>query len=335
MMAGARAVPAQAPSFAPVGMILGPADLIEAQGHHLYVAANDTLTVFDVSSPATPVRQGTYKFPEKIWGLTAVRDRVYAAVDFFGLGILDVSDPKTPRLLGSLKTPGQAKNVAVSGTTAAVADHVSGVDLIDVFDPAKPLLLGSVYLDGYARDVATLGSRAYAVDNPTGLYVIDLSKPAAADPESALQSATMPRVIKVSPGSAPNGPSLAVLLGAGSLQVFDLSNPAQPVHASTFRLPGAPGVTLASSPRLALRGRLAYVAAAAEGLQVVDLSDSSKPRIVRSYKADSPVRDVAVTDSLVFAVVGQLRRVNTTPLGAVVGPREVPHGDVLVLRQSR
>ena len=56
--------------------------------------------------------------------------------------------------------------------------------------------------------------------------------------------------------------------------------------------------------RVSLKDKLAYVADGREGLQVVDLSTPSAPRIVASYKTARPARDVAVADSLVFVSVG-------------------------------
>jgi hypothetical protein len=314
----AVAVSAQTLNFASIGSIPGPADLVEVSGRYAYIAAGKTLTLVDISNPAAPKRVGAYTFPEKIWGFRVVGSLVYVAADFFGLGILDVSNAAAPTLRGSFKTPGQAKNVAIHGTKAAVADHMSGVDFIDVSNLAKPVSLGSFYLDGYARDVAGSGSLAYAVDAPTGLYVFDLSKSAPLDAVSTQQSATAPGSIVVSEAEG-QGPKLAILVGGGSLQVYDLSNPATPVRTATYRTPSSRPL------RVALHGSLAYVADAAQGLQVVDLSTPATPAIVGAFKTPAPARDVAVADSLVFVVVG----------AAAAGPREFKDQQVLILRQAR
>ena len=70
-----------------------------------------------------------------------------------------------------------------------------------------------------------------------------------------------------------------------------------PVLATTFRTPG-------NAQRASIRGTRAYVADGPAGLQVLDFSNPSQPTIVGSYKTAMPARDVAVTDSLVFVVVG-------------------------------
>ena len=309
--AGAAApVAAQAISFVPVGSITGPADLVKVQGGYAYLAGEKTITVVDISNPAAPKRAGAYTFPEKIWGFRVVGSLVYVAADFFGLGILDVSNAAAPTLVGRFKTPGQAKAVVVSGTRALVADHMSGLDFLDVSNQAKPASLGSFFLEGYARDVALSGTLAYAVDSPTGLYVLDFSKKDPLEAVGTLQSASG-RVIDVPESSSGTGPKVACVVGGAALQVFDVSNPAAPVLASTFRTPGRP-------QRVAIKGALAYVADGKEGLQVVDLSTPSAPRIVGAYKTTSLARDVAVTDSLVFVIDGSGEG----------------NGDVLILRQA-
>ena len=304
-------IAAQTLMFEHVATIPGPADLVEVTYQHAYVAADTTLTIFDISDLSAPQRLGSYSFPEKIWGFVVADRLVYVAADFFGLGILDVSDPATPVLLGSVKMPGQVKNVDVSGTTAVLADHMSGVDLVDVSNLGDPVALGSVYLDGYGRDVAVLGSLAYAVDDPSGFYVLDLSQTDSWEPMSAIQSAKGPRIVEAEG-------TLAVLLGQGDLQGYDVSTPTAPVHQSTY-------TTRGGALRLELVGHLAYLADGHEGLQVVDLSDPAHPQVAGTYTPTEPVRDVAVADGKVLVAVG--------PLPTGIG-RSQGGGEVLVLRQT-
>jgi hypothetical protein len=296
--AAASGLLAQGQTFTEVGKIHGPANLIEIDGGRAYIVGGKTLRLVDVSNPAAPKPLGSYSFPEKIWGIRIVGSTIYVAADFFGLGILDVSNPSAPVLRGSLKTPGQAKNVAIVGTTALVADHMSGLDIIDITDIAKPVNRGDFFLEGYARDVVSSGSMAYAIDAPAGLYIFDLSKPGPLEAIGSQQSARAPASIELSKGPAGQGATLAVLVGGGLLQVYDVTKPAAPVRAATWKTPsGRPS-------RATLHGTRAYVADFREGLQVVDLSTPAAPALAGSFKTTEPARDVAVTDTHVFLVVG-------------------------------
>jgi hypothetical protein len=305
-------------TFTRVGSIPGPAELVEVQGDLACIAAEHTLTLYDVADPASPRRVGAYSFPEKVWGFRLVGSLVYVAADFFGLGILDVSNPAAPVLRGSVKTPGQAKNVALVGTRALVADHMSGVDFIDVSDVSKPSPLGSFFLDGYARDVVSAGSLAYAVDSPAGLYVFDLSKPGPTwEPVGTDQSANATRFVELAEVGKGQSRRIAVMPGAGLLQLYDVSNPASPAKITAYKTPGA-------AQRAAVRGHLVYVADGREGLQVVDLSDPARPVIVGAHKTATPARDVAVSGTLVFVLTGNFSRPGQPESG----------GEVVILRQS-
>lgn len=297
---------AQPPSFTEVGRIPVAANLVDINGQIAYIAGGKTLRLYNISKPESPVALGSHTFPERIWGLRLVGSTLFVAADFYGLAVLDVSNPSTPVLRGAVKTPGQAKNVAVFGSRALVADHMSGLDVIDVSDAAKPTITGSFFLEGYARDVISAGSMAYAIDAPAGLYVFDLSKPGPVEPVSSQQSARAPLSIELSP-------SLAVLVGGGLLQIYDVTTPHAPTRVTTFRTPsGRPS-------RATIHGQFLYVADGREGLQVVDVSKPSAPVVVGSgFKTSEPARDVAVLDSYVFLAIG----------GGEEG------GEVLILRRS-
>lgn len=314
-------VSAQTPSFTPVGSIPVPGDMIRINGAHAYVAAGNTLTILDISNPAAPKRSGAYDFADRIWGFSVAGSRAYVACDLYGLGILDVSNPTKPTLAGYYKTRGQAHAVDVFGKTALVSDHMLGVAYLDISNEAKPVLLGSAFLEGYSRYLAVFDSLVYAVDSPIGFYILDPTKPSS-DPLGAVQTAESGygRIISigVSDPSDTKGPKIAAVSGGRALQVYDVSSPSNPVLLSRFSTPG-------KGPRMTMKNRLAFIADNAEGVQVVDLSTPSTPRIVATYKTAKPAIDVAISDSLVFVVVGH--RWNETR-------RRFEGEEVLILRQN-
>ena len=314
VLAGA-VVRGQSDQFTLVASIPGPVDLVQVHGNRAYVVGHGTLRIFDVTSLAAPRELGTYTFPEKIWGIEVMEPLIYVAADFFGLGILDISNPAAPKLRGAIKTPGQAKSVAVVGSKAAVADHMSGVDFVDTSNADKPAMLGSFYLEGYAREVAAFGSMTYAVDAPTGVYTFDMTQPGAPEPVHSQQTATAPGMIVVSDPKA-STPKLALLVGAGTLQVYDLTKPAAPARLGALKMPSG------RATRAALHGSHAFVADSREGLQVVDLSNAKALRVVASYKTTAPARDVAVAGSHVFVVIGAPSET----------PREFKDQEVLILK---
>jgi hypothetical protein len=285
--AGAAAQPA----YVPVGEILGPVDVVRAEGSMLYASSGRTLSVYDVFNPAAPRQRGSYTFPQEIWSFRVSGAVVHAGVNFYGLGVLDVSDPAAPALRSTFKTRGQAKTGAVFGTRAIVVDHMEGLVLVDLSNPAVPTSPGAFFVDGYARDVTTVGRHAFAVDSPTGFYVLDLAKADPLEPIASLQSGVALRAIEVAG-------TLAVLVGGGALHPVDVTDPAAPVKHPPFRTPGG-------ALHVALQGRRALVADQREGLQVVDLSSPAAPAVVATVKTGGVARHVAASGDLVFVVVAK------------------------------
>ncbi len=295
--AAAQPVAGPTVTLVQVAAIHGPAHLVEVHDSRLYVANENTLTLYDVSKAEAPVKLGSLNLPEKIWGIRVVGPLIYAAADFYGLAVIDASDPKAPVLKGRVKTPGQAKNVAIVGTTGLVADHMSGIDIIDVADPARPVVRDSYFLEGYARDVTSSGSLAFAIDAPAGLYTFDLGKTGPVEPVGSQQSARAPASIELGL-DATGRLDLAVLVGGGLLQIYDLAAPAAPVKVATFQTPGTRPV------RATLLGRRAIVADGREGVQIVDLSTPAAPALIGGFKTAAPARDVAASSTAVFVAVG-------------------------------
>ena len=323
LLCGALARPsaAQRVTFTPVGSLRVPAGTIKLQGQYAYVAEESTLTIVDFSNPASPTRVGTYTLPARIWGFNVSGAFAYVAADLWGIGIIDVSNPAAPMLRGSFKTRGQAHAIDVWGTTALVADHMQGIAFFDVSNPALLRPVGSVFLDGYPRHVAVLGSLAYAVDSPNGFYVIDPSKPPL-DPLGSLQAldSFFGRFASIAIADIPGAPArkVAVVTGARQLQIYDVSRPSAPALLSRYSTPGG-------GDRMAMNGKVAYIADLAQGLQVVDLSTPEKPQTIGEYKTTKPALDVALAGPLVFVTSGAQRE-------AVSG--RIQGDELLILRQN-
>ena len=303
---------AQTRTLERVGFIPGPATTVHLHEGIAYISDGPTLRLFDVSDPADPAARGSHTFPQNIYGVRVSGAVAYAAIDFSGLGTVDVSDPANPTPLGSYQTAGQALGVDVSGTTAVVANRLSGLEVIDASDPTAPVSIGSYFTEGYAIDVKAIGSYAYVVDRPGGLSVVDLSQSSESgelDAVGTASSAERPATtaaISRDP-NAPGATLAAIVTTDTLLELFDVSDPSNPVAVTSYRHPDRParGISIAL-PRVRFDGTLAYIADIFPPflLQVVDLSDPARPSLVATYEPSGPPRDVSVLGSLVLVAVG-------------------------------
>jgi hypothetical protein len=296
----------------PLASIDGPAELIQIQDRHLYVIADRTLRIFDLTTPARPQAVGAFTFAEHIRAFALSGSHIYALADFHGIRILDVSKPASPLLRGSFPLRGGYFAVALfNATTLLVTGLSSGLQIIDVSDVNKPVLVASHFTDGYAQGIAVLRELAYVMDDPTGLYILDLSKPHApvsvglldvnaAQPDNAGAATRLSsHAAAVADAAADRSFPIAAVLDktGGSLVFFDVSNPGSPVRLGQLRLP-------VGAENLVTRASVAYIACGLEGLKIVDFSNPSKPVHAGAYKAMHPVVDVKVSESIVFLASG-------------------------------
>ena len=257
----------------------------------LYVVGRRTLYVADVSTPGSPRVVG------KLAGLglvrqIAVQDGVaYVTAREDGLYIVDVSRRQQPVLLCHYDTIELATGIAVSGDVAFVACRTCGVELVDVSDPNNPVHLSTVRT-GEAQSVAARNGYLYAgVWGTSELVVCDVSNP------------RKPSVIAKAPldgfgdGVDLHGNYCYVATGHHSrasprrqegdpgfgrghgLEIFDVSQPAEPVFVSRIKMPlfYRIGMDMWS---VEVVGRYAFVADTYNGLFVVDVSNPQTPRFV-------------------------------------------------------
>lgn len=326
LASGVVSMEAQTLTLEPVGALEERADVVRVNGTFMYIAADQKLSVVDITDLSAPKVRSALTLPGTIYQIVLVGSVAYVANGLPGLAIVDVSNPTALKVLGSFKTPGEALRVAVTGTKAVVVNRASGLEVIDVSNPAKPVSLGSYYTDGYARDVAVSGSLAFVVDSTTDFAIVDLSKPGPTG-VSRQELGDGTENVVVTPTDSAQGVHTAYVMGSGMLQVFDVSKPSAPTKVTTFNIPGRfPICGAPPCAALEIQRSLAYVAGGSEGVQIVDLSNREKPTLAGFYKTAGPARDVAVAGSLIFVAVAEPRQ------AADSNTKGPPH--VLILRQS-
>ena len=232
--------------------------------------------------------------------------------------IIDVADPANPSWRSTLcgGMHGQSRRVVVAGATAYVAGS-AGLCIAEVSEPARPVVL-SMVPNSY-RDVAVAGRYAYAVGTATdpadgrdseGLWVIDVVDPRAPRMMGLYEvgfglpvrvhvygnlvfvgrygdivdvtDPTNPRLVGEIAGSTPiwhihpsEGRVVTVDYWDG-LVVYDLIPPFE------LRKRGAFTPLQLGGSHVALSGDFLHLSGA-EGVQVVDVSDLDRPRLVSDY----------------------------------------------------
>jgi hypothetical protein len=293
-------------------------------GGYAYVACSSAgLQVIDSRDPALPIRGARQDTTDFAFGVAFSEG--FAYVGAVGLEIFDISRPTNPVLVGAYNTASEFRSVAASGSVALLADGHAGLHMIDVSIPRSPQRIGGYNTTGQATEVVAFGEFAYLAD-ANGLQVINVAdpdNPAQAGGLSDFVNSLLdievsgdyayvsyvgfqselgvidihdranPRrvgrydVVKGSLDSFRVSGGYVYLLAWGSLQVIDVSDPANPHLAgdpaglSTFDL------VVAGTHAVVLRSALDPFAATQDGptrflgtLEVIDISSPSDLRVV-------------------------------------------------------
>ena len=174
------AAPRMLGRYAPVGYD-SVEDAIAVAGTSVYVGANGTVSVIDISVPSAPLLLNSVKVSAPLSDMAATGTRLLGACGFQGLYIVDASNPKEPVVAGTYQNGTHVRAVAVRDSTAYVASGWgpgSGrFQIVDFSEPARPALLSTLNTSWLAGDVAIAGSLAYVTDGKSGVRIVDISNP--------------------------------------------------------------------------------------------------------------------------------------------------------------
>ena len=259
-----------------------------------YAAAN--LLIYDLSDPANPqgpIGQLDMSAPrgDPVYEIDVIGEMAYLGNHTNGLRIVDLSDPNAPVQAGRFSEytgdpySSSYLGLDVVGQYAYVADHWQGLRILDVSNPPSISLVNQDSVDPggkhglFEHDVGVSGAVAYMTSSHhcrqlESVDVADAVHPSLID-DTAVQGYA--RKMALSGGMAyvasgignPSDPS-------GGLEVVDVSDP-NAVSAVTMwsGMNDLHDIAVISNP--VGGGDLAIVAAAADGIAAVDLSDPLNP----------------------------------------------------------
>jgi len=282
---------------------------VAVSGNYAYVMAdaNNGLRVVDVSDVTKPKEVGYYK---STWGsdLAVAGTKIYVA-ETGCLKIIETSTPTAPYLLGSYCPPMPTTNqsgfysaaVALHNSYAFYAVGAFGLHIVNVANPQHPQVVGTFDETGSLNDVVVSadGDFAFLADGGeydaaqlktvnSGLRVLDVSDPANPQEIGFSESKAIAKKVGLSA-------SLALLASGNDydaqqsgasetgVEVFDVSNPANPAFISIFPENGIEPFDLA------LNGQTAYLVDNGFGLRLINVTDPQTPKKSGEYPAVVPL----------------------------------------------
>lgn len=303
---------------------------IEIVGDRAYIAsALEGLLVYDVSTPAHPVRIGAHAVPGYASEIEIVGDRLYVAAGYEGgVQIFDLTDPDEPVRLGGCATASACFTLAVWGHYAYCADGLEGISIVDVADPAHPFLVSTIIETSYppyaieARDGFLYSLGSCGEKGARGLAIEEKSSAVAgvgwgASPETARGERSIwdPSGMAIHDLADPLNPALRgtyhsseganrlviqdrvvyIANADGSVTTVDVSDPDAPVETFETEIGGyALGIRLRD-------GRL-FVPSSRGALAILGLDVPSAPQLLGRWWESSATNDVRIRDGVAFVV---------------------------------
>ncbi len=264
---------------------------MERSGDYLYCILSPTelLQIVDVSNPTAPLVVGSLPADG---GRLDIEGNLLYHTQGNGLRILDISTPTSPVVVGSHVPAGM--DIVVQDGYVYAAEFSKGLRIIDATDPANPIEVALHPTGGGAQDVDISGTYAYLVNMffaGDGLYVVDVS-----DPVNPVTAGFVPDSdyadVKV------DGIYAYVLDYYGMLNVFDVTNPANPILVASSSVCG-----FEMNYDLEVSGGVAAVASHGDlysgALCLIDVSNPLAPSELDYYESLPRIHSVDIANGYI------------------------------------
>jgi hypothetical protein len=275
-----------------VGNIPIDASAVAVSGDNAYlVQLNQGFQVFDISNPQHPELVGDYAANGIFQDIIVSGGYAYLADQSAGVHILNISDPAYPQFVGMYLS--SARKLAISGNHALVAAQPrligtnnvpGGLHIVNINDPANARLVGRYDGIEVVQGVAPFGNYACVVDGEA-LTVIDLADSATPGRVGGYFVQRDTRDVAVS------GQYAHLADGVAGLEIFDVSNPANPDRVG--------GLNIGPARSVAVAGNHAFVISTG-ALHIVDIANPGDAQRLAQYEIEDEAMNLTVSGSFAY-----------------------------------
>ncbi|MDP8239195.1 MAG: hypothetical protein P9X24_08900 [Candidatus Hatepunaea meridiana] len=235
------------------------------------VTGNGGFMIYDISDG---IRYINRYIPEggrtaAIYNCCAGEGVAFAAARGAGMYIIDISNPQSPALLTRWQVQNQSlEDAALYNDLVVVSAHQDGLYILNVSDPAHPEVTGTFEEMENCWELAfDEEGRLFVADGVGGLVILSIDD--EPDILSRMETSGNAIDIKVS------GDLCAIAVGADGVDIFDVSDPADPIFLLNFNTPTYAG-------HIGFDGDLVAVADW-DAVLVYDISDRENPELTGYY----------------------------------------------------
>jgi len=240
---------------------------VELHGDLALVTGNGGFMIYDISDGIRYINRYTPPGGRgaAVFNCCANEGVAFAATRGNGIFIIDISDPQRPTLITRWQAQGQSlEDAAFYNDLLVVSGHQDGLHILDVSDPARPEEIAAFEeMENCWEITFDEDGRLFVADGAGGLVILCLDD----EPEILARMETSGNAIDIKV----SGELCAVAVGADGVDIFDISDPADPVFLANFDTPVYAG-------HIGFDGDLVAVADW-DAVLVYDVSDRENPEL--------------------------------------------------------
>lgn len=254
---------------------------VAVSGGQAYLAdGQGSLRVLDLSDPKKPkeIPEKRVEFPGPALSVTASNDIVFVADNENGVRILEQKGEKFAEI-SSDGAPVDVRDVTSSGDYTFAVDSRHGMWVLEPWTPdqgnrTRLRPVGFLLLPADLRRVVVSDPYAYVLGG-SKVFIVDISDPQNPQKTGEFDTGAEARGMAITDYGTKKEPKPAALVAAAQkgVQVWDLSNPAQPQLLSTYDTPK-------DATDIVLSGSYAFIADGNYGLRVANIADPNNISVV-------------------------------------------------------
>ena len=272
-------------------------------GKYLYAVLGNKLCTYDISDPRTPVKLSEVSARGNRQ-MVASSKYLFLSCRARGVQIFSLKNPASPREVGHFFPSELATGLSLSGDVLAVTLRIYGVEFYDVSNPEKVEYLGKMSA-GEAQSATFFGNRKIVIGDwgrQMRAVIADVSDPCRPKVvgNAKLDGQGDGTFVSGNYLYCATGGNSQIKGGGHGLEIFDISNLKKPRRTGKVKFTRK----VTAMPdwwQVIVANNTALVADTENGVYVVDVSNKSRPSIVKNVKipGDS-ASQIASGDKVVY-----------------------------------
>lgn len=250
------------------------------RGNYCYIAGGlGGIIVLDISDPARPEMIAQKNMDGFVWKIKIYGNILFAASHDAGFSVFELTAPADFVLRSRFDSAGYTIDFAIKGHYAFLADGSNGLTVLDIENLDALVQVSQRPCGDKAYDIAVTGDFAYVACGLDGLHIYDISNSEAPKLLSRYKSEHVALDVSAKDGYAYLGDPSA---GLTAVNVKDPLNPRE-----TSRVPS---VLLRDMwVDAEIRGNLLFGACLYGGLEIIDISNPEKIKLIGRSNTTGPV----------------------------------------------